>query len=123
MQSFKEHTETNEALTHSQRIKASIRMKKMKNRIKIGRARAMKRTPSMDVVKKRASRAARIKVLKKMTKGMTKDEMSFSRRADLEKRLAKKSALIQRLAKKMIPMIRKKDRDRKSHKDDKGGDK
>ncbi len=123
MQSFKEHTETNEALTHSQRIKASIRMKKMKNRIKIGRARAMKRTPSMDVVKKRASRAARLKVLKKMTKGMTKDEMSFSRRADLEKRLAKKSALIQRLAKKMIPMIRKKDRDRKSHKDDKGGDK
>lgn len=123
MQSFKEHTETNEALTHSQRIKASIRMKKMKNRIKIGRARAMKRTPSMDVVKKRASRAARLKVLKKMTKGMSKDEMSFSRRADLEKRLAKKSALIQRLAKKMIPMIRKKDRDRKSHKDDKGGDK
>lgn len=123
MQSFKEHAETNEALTHSQRIKASIRMKKMKNRIKIGRARAMKRTPSMDVVKKRASRAARLKVLKKMTKGMTKDEMSFSRRADLEKRLAKKSALIQRLAKKMIPVIRKKDRDRKSHKDDKGGDK
>ena len=123
MQSFKEHTETNEALTHSQRIKASIRMKKMKNRIKIGRARAMKRTPSMDVVKKRASRAARLKVMKKMTKGMTKDEMSFSRRADLEKRLAKKSALIQRLAKKMIPMIRKKDRDRKSHKVDKGGDK
>lgn len=123
MQSFKEHKETNEALTHAQRIKASIRMKKMKHRIKIGRERAARRTPSMDVVKKRASRAARLKVMKKMTKGMTKDEMSFSRRADLEKRLAKKSALIQRLAKKMIPAIRKKDRDRKNHRSDKDGDK
>ncbi len=123
MQSFKEHAEANEALSHAQRIKASIRMKKMKNRIKIGRERAARRTPTMDVVKKRATRAARIKVMKKMTKGMTKDEMSFSRRADIEKRMSKKTALIQRLAKKMIPVIRKKDRDRKNHKDDKGGDK
>lgn len=123
MQSFKQHVRTDEALTHAQRIKASIRMKKMKHRIKIGRERAMRKTPNMDVIKKRATRAARIKVMKKMTKGMGKDEMSFSRRADLEKRLAKKSALIQRLAKKMIPVIRKKDRDRKNHKDDKGGDK
>jgi hypothetical protein len=49
--------------------------------------------------------------------------MSFARRADIEKRMSKKTALIQRLAKKMIPAIRKKDRDRKNHTDDKGGDK
>jgi len=106
--------QTDEALSHSQRIKASIRMKKMKSRIKIGRERSMRRTPTMDVVKKRAMRKARITVMKKLTKGMGKDELSFSRRTDIEKRLAKKSALIQRLAKKMIPVVRKQDRDRKN---------
>ncbi len=108
--------QTDEALTHSQRIKASIRMKKMKNRIKIGRERAMRKTTTMDTVKKRANRQARILMMKKLTKGASKDELSFSRRTDIEKRLAKKSAVIKRLAQKMIPAIRKQDRDRKANK-------
>lgn len=108
--------QVDEALTHQQRVKASIRMKKMKSRIKMGRDRAAKRTPTMDVVKKRAFRKARLAVLKKMTKGQGKDELSFSRRADIEKKLEKKSALIQRLAKKLIPDVRKKDRERRAAK-------
>ena len=110
----REVEQTDEALSHSQRIKASIRMKKMKSRIKIGRERAARRTPTMDVVKKRAMRKARITVMKKLTKGMSKDELSFARRGEIEKRLAKKSSLIQRLAKKMIPVVRQQDRDRKN---------
>jgi hypothetical protein len=70
-----------EALSHAQRIKASLRMKKMKARIKIGRDRAMRKAPNMDVVKKRAMKKARTLLLKKMTKGVGKDEMSFARRA------------------------------------------
>tara|TARA_B110000858_G_scaffold195678_1_gene252633 strand:+ start:1459 stop:1845 length:387 start_codon:yes stop_codon:yes gene_type:complete len=108
--------QTDEALTHSQRIKASIRMKKMKNRIKIGRERAMRKTPTMDTIKKRANKQARILMMKKLTKGASKDELSFSRRTDIEKRLAKKSAVIKRLAQKMIPAIRKQDRERKANK-------
>ena len=109
----------NEALSHAQRIKASLRMKKMKARIKLGRARAMRKTPNMDVIKKRALRQARLKVLKKLTRGQSKDEISFAKRQDLEKRLQKKSALIQRLAKRMIPDVRKADRDRRASKGEK----
>ena len=112
----KNESTVDEALTHQQRVKASIRMKKMASRIKMGRERAAKRTPTMDVVKKRAFRKARLAVLKKMTKGQTKDELSFSRRADIEKKLAKKTSLIQRLAKKLIPDVRKKDRERRAAK-------
>jgi hypothetical protein len=105
-----------EALSHAQRIKASLRMKKMKARIKIGRDRAMRKSPNMDVVKKRALKKARLLLLKKMTKGVGKDEMSFARRAEIEKRLAKKKNVIQRLAKKMIPDVRKADRERRANK-------
>ena len=91
----------------------------MKARIKLGRARAMRKTPNMDVIKKRALRQARLKVLKKLTRGQSKDEISFAKRQDLEKRLQKKSALIQRLAKRMIPDVRKADRDRRASKGEK----
>lgn len=104
----------NEALSHQQRIKASLRMRKMKQRIKLGRARALRKSPDMSVIKKRALRQARLIVLKKLTKGLTKDELSFSRRTDIEKRLEKKKGVIQRIAKKMIPVVRKQDRDRRS---------
>jgi hypothetical protein len=108
-----------EALSHAQRIKASLRMKKMKSRIKIGRERAMRKTPNMDVVKKRAFRQARLAVLKKMTKGMDKGDVSFAKRQDLEKRLDKKRPLIQRLAKRLIPNVRKADRARRASKGEK----
>jgi hypothetical protein len=91
-------------------------MKKMKSRIKIGKARAMRKTPTMDVIKKRAHRQARLKILKKLTKGMSKGDLSFAKRQDIEKRLDKKTAIIKRIAKRLIPDIRKADRDRKKSK-------
>ena len=103
-----------EALTHSQRIKASQRMKKMAKRIKIARDRAMKRTPSMDVVKKRAMRQARNSMFKKMTRGMEKGDVSYAKRADIEKRLKRMEPRLKRMATKLVPQVRKADRDRKN---------
>jgi hypothetical protein len=102
-----------EALSHSQRIKMGQRMRRMSKRIAIARKRALKRTPTSDVVKKRAMKSARKLILKKMTKGMDKGELSFARRQDLEKRLDRMKPRIQRIAKKLAPEIRKRDRDRK----------
>lgn len=102
-----------EALSHAQRIKQGQRMKRMSKRIAIARKRALKRTPTSDVVKKRAMKSARKMILKKMTKGMDKGELSFARRQDLEKRLDRMKPRIQRIAKKLAPEIRKRDRDRK----------
>ena len=102
-----------EALSHSQRIKMGQRMKRMSKRIALARKRALKRTPTSDVVKKRSMKSARKMMLKKMTKGMDKGELSYARRADLEKRLDRMGPRIQRIAKKLAPEIRKRDRDRK----------
>ena len=62
-------------------------MKKMSKRIKIARDRAMRRTPSMDVIKKRASRQARRDMFKKLTRGLNKGDVNYAKRADIEKRL------------------------------------
>ena len=102
-----------EALSHSQRIKMGQRMRRMGKRIALARKRALKRTPTSDVVKKRSMKSARKMLLKKMTKGTDKGELSFARRADLEKRLDRMGPRIQRIAKKLAPEIRKRDRDRK----------
>ena len=114
-ESVEEDLET-EALSHSQRIKASLRMKKMAKRIKIARDRAMRRSPDQKTVQRRANKAARKAILKRMTKGQDKGDLSFARRADLEKRMKKMQPRIQRLAKKLIPSIRKLDRERKQSK-------
>lgn len=102
-----------EALSHAQRIKMGQRMKRMAKRIAIARKRALKRTPTSDVVKRRSMKSARKLIYKKLTKGMDKSELSFARRQDIEKRLAKMGPRIQRIAKKLAPEIRKRDRDRK----------
>ena len=106
--------ETDEAMTQSQRIKASQRMKKMSRRIQVAKKRALKRAPSMDVLKKRANKQARNDLVKKWTRGQSKSELSFGRRSELEKKLKKAKGKIDRNAKKLVPQMRKKDRERRA---------
>ena len=74
----------------------------------------MKRTPTMAVFKKRADRQARRDMFKVLTRGQSKGDVSIAKRADIEKRLDRMKPRIQRIAKRMLPAIRKKDRDRKN---------
>ena len=111
-----EGKELSEVLSHAQRIKASLRMKKMAKRIKIARDRAMKRTPTREVIKKRAARQARKDMFKKMTRGQDKGDVAIARRADIEKRMARMKPRLQRMAQRLVPTIRKKDRERKQKK-------
>ena len=106
--------ETDEALSHSQRVKASQRMKRMSKRIQVAKKRALKRAPSMDVLKKRAQKQARTDLLKKWTRGAEKSELSFGRRQELEKKLKKAKSKIDRNAKRLMPQMRQKDRERRA---------
>ena len=74
----------------------------------------MKRAPTADVIQKRAQKQARDQMYKKWTRGTPKSELSMSRRAELEKRLKKAGPKVKRLAKKLVPQIRKQDRERRS---------
>ena len=111
-----EGKELSEVLSHAQRIKASLRMKKMAKRIKIARDRAMKRTPTREVIKKRAARQARKDMFKKMTRGQDKGDVAIAKRADIEKRLDRMKPRLQRMAQRLVPTIQKKDRERKQKK-------
>ena len=61
----------------------------------------------MDKLKVRANKQARELLLKKMTKGKGKDQLSLARRQELEKKLDKKKAVIGKIAKKLLPKSEK----------------
>ena len=106
--------ELDEVLSNAQRVKAGQRMKRMSKRIQMAKKRALRKAPSMDILKKRAKKQARTDFIKKMSKGTAKSDMSMGQRAALEKRLAKKKSAIDRAAKKLIPQMRKIDKERRS---------
>lgn len=104
---------TDEALDMTQRMARKRAFKKNKAKIALGRKRAEKRMANMDTLKKRAQKAARGQILKKLTKDVPKDELSMSRRQDIEKRLDKMKPRIDKIAKKLLPQVRKNELERK----------
>ena len=101
-----------EALTLQQRIKRS-RIMKVKSKI-IARKRkiAMRKRASPDKIKKRANKAARKIIQDNILKDREKDELSYTSRDRLEKMVDKKQPLIKRIAKKLLPAMRKKEAER-----------
>jgi hypothetical protein len=104
---------TTEALTVQQRLARARSLRKNKAKIAIGRKRAARKFASMDVLKKRSRKAARTAIYKKLTKGIDKSELSVARRREIEKKLEKMGPRIDRIAKKLLPATRKKEKERK----------
>lgn len=119
LKQYIELTETpNEALTLQQRMKLARSLKKNKAKIAMGRKRAARKIASMDVLKKRAMKQARNTIAKKLTKGVDKSELSMARKSSIEKRLDKIKPKIAKLAKKLLPKVRKQELARKRGKKD-----
>ena len=110
-----EQTEVDEALTMQQRLARGRLMKRMKSRIKIGREKAKRRMADKKKLERRAQKAARKVILKKLTQGKDKSELPFARRQELEKRLEKPAVKkrIKMLSKRLFKDIRKKEIERK----------
>ena len=106
--------EVDEVMSRVQRMKASQRMKRYSKKIARAKERALKRAPSTDVLQKRAKKQARNQMIKKWTRGQDKSELAVGRKAELEKRLKKMAPKLDRLAKRMMPQLRKMDRERRS---------
>ena len=110
-----------EALTMQQRLKRKTAMRKSKGKIKRGKDLASRKRASPEKIKKRALAQARTLLLKKLTKGKSKDELSYAQREQLEKKLEKKKGAIARIAKKLIPKVRDQEKKKfaaKNKKDD-----
>ena len=106
-----------EALNVQQRLARSRSLKKNQAKIAMGRKRAARKVADMDTLRKRATKQARNTFLKKITKDIPKDELSLARRQSIEKRLDKMKPKIDKLAKKLLPKVRKGELEKKRGKD------
>ena len=110
-----ESTEVDEALSVATRLKKARDIRRNKAKITRGRARAARRFASMDVLERRARKAAYKLFYNRITKNVPKDELSPQRKAEIEKRLETPAFQnrIGRLARKMLKDVRKKEMERK----------
>lgn len=102
-----EELNLDEALNFAARQSLKRAIRKNKGKIKIGRERAARKIASPEKLKMRAQKQARKSIEKKILKDKSKEELSFQQRGELEKRIDKRKAVINQLAKKLLPKIKK----------------
>ena len=102
-----------EALNLQQRIQRARLIKRIKTKIKVGKERAKRKIADVKKLIVRARKAARSILAKKLTSGIPKSELNPKRKEEIEKRLAKMGPAIDRIAKKMFPIVRKKEIEKK----------
>jgi hypothetical protein len=118
MKSFKEHNadiseksvDFSEAMSLQHRMKMKAAFRKNKAKIALGKKKAAKKLASPEKLKSRANKAARELLIKKLLKDKKKNDLSFAGRASIEKKLDSKKGAIAKIAKKLLPGIKKKDR-------------
>ena len=101
-----------EALTPAQRIKRARVMKMKSNIIAKKRAISMKRRAPSEVIQKRAMKKARDILTTKILNNRSKSELGFGELENLEKKLGKKKSVIKKIAKKLLPQIKKSEQER-----------
>ena len=116
LKGFTEEEDLSEALTVAQRMKRRTAMRKAKAKIKAGRRRAARRKPTRKVFMKRADRAARNLIFKKLAGGKNKADMSYAARLAIEKKLKTKGQAIKTLSRKLLPKLIKKDKEARAKK-------
>ena len=101
-----------EVMTKMARMKRSRMMKVKGKQIARKRKIAMKRKANPAKLKTRSMKKARDVVAKKLLKDKDKSDLSISGKENLEKRLVKKKAVIAKIAKKLMPKIKKAETER-----------
>lgn len=102
-----ESVDVDEALTMAQRRKRSLSARKYQAKLKLGRKRAAMKIADNPRLMKRARKAARNILIKKLMKVDNKGEQTAARKQEIEKRLDKMGPAIERIAKRLLPKVRK----------------
>ena len=108
-----------EVMSKMVRMKKARMMKTKGKQIARKRKIAMKRKANPEKLKKRSAKKARDIVAKKILKDKSKSDLSISGKENLEKRLAKKKGVIAKIAKRILPKIRKAENERLAKKREK----
>lgn len=112
--SLQEATDLFEVMTLQQRRKRKLTMRRIKNKIKRGRKISQRKMAGPEKIKQRAQRKAKEMVRKRVAgqRGENYKQLSISQRMQIDKQVEKRKGLIQKLAKRLIPQVRKAERER-----------
>ena len=105
-----------EEWTPMMRRAAARRMKILAPRIKMGIKRSKNKTATKEKLMSRAVKQVKSALIKKLTKGQSKTDLSPGRRLEMERRIAKLGPRIKQLAQKKLPSVRKLEVDRRRNK-------
>ncbi|MEK9698275.1 MAG: hypothetical protein VW270_21075 [Candidatus Poseidoniales archaeon] len=105
--------DVDEALNFQQRRARARAMKKNKAKIAMGRRRAARKAADPKRLMKRARKAAINTLFKKLAKGQTRSDLPAGRRQEIEKRIEKMKPRVDKIARKMLPQIRKMEKERR----------
>jgi hypothetical protein len=97
-----------EALTPQQRRTRAMGMRRIQAKISLGRDRAARRFADPERLKNRAHKEARSFIFRRLSKGASKEELSYQRRQDIEKRMdtPQMKKRIDMLATKLLKKVR-----------------
>lgn len=109
-----EEMSLDEVLNMQQRMKRKLMMRRIKGKIKLGRKRAEKRMASTSKLKLRAKKKAREMLRKKLAgrRAEKYKDLPYAARAEIDKKVAKKSKVIDTIAKRLLPKVRKAETER-----------
>lgn len=102
----KDEKQISEAISAQSRIKKSMNMKRSSTKINKAREIKLRRTSSLDVLKRRAKLAARRLLMKRLLRGRKKTDLSASEKDRIESQLQKMGNLQNVLMNKLVPKIR-----------------
>lgn len=105
--------DVDEALNFQQRRARARAMKKNKAKIAMGRRRAARKAADPKRLMKRARKAAINTLFKKLAKGQARSDLPAGRRQEIEKRIEKMKPRVDKIARKMLPQIRKMEKERR----------
>ena len=96
-------------LTIQQRLKRARTMRRIKSRLKVGRKKAQRRMANTEKLKKRARKRAIELIRKKVagSKGASYSSLSAAEKIQIDKRIESRRGAIDRLAKRLLPSVRR----------------
>jgi hypothetical protein len=101
-----------EAISATERIKMSQKLKSRKYLMAMARRVKLRRAAPTDILTKRSKVSARKMVMRKLLKGRNKTELSASERNNIEARASKMLSMMKNLPTKLLPKVRELDRQR-----------
>ena len=104
--------QTEKQISRAARKKMAIRAKRTQKKRERARKRKEKKRKGADQLKAIAQKKAKNILVKKMTGGQSYSSLAITAKEKIDKKLATKPGVINRIAKKLLPVVKKKERER-----------